>query len=276
MDDPGFDFEAISRANLDSFNISSEFLVGENSDGGGSQQCTHAQVTKVGRDKACTECGCVIEYLDYSFDSKGEDGNRCVYKTGISRMIDDVFSRNGVKVSEWLMDMGDQKYRRVVDTEKVRGKGRDALVAVCLLFCMREIGDKKTVDDIRRTFNVSKKDISTSLHRYYKYFPKDRTSYLNSEDLIKRTLDLQGVSVARYQAPIQRLCWLVKGKSKLINRSTPQSIATSLTFLYLSFRKECQEVIKDKKAFAKRAFISDITIDKILKEICLLFEIDKV
>jgi transcription initiation factor TFIIIB Brf1 subunit/transcription initiation factor TFIIB len=256
---------------VDNWSFHKSFADDSSSEEDDEDVCLHQEIIKIDTEDVCKECGCIVEQLDFSFD-KNDEGNRCQYKTKNARTIDDVFSRNGVQIPEMLMDMGEQKYKVVVNSEKVRGKDRDALVAVCLLFCLRKLGDKKTVDDMRRTFNVSRKKISCSLSKYYRHFPLDRIGYLYPEDLIKRTLELQDVDL-KYTFSIQKLCTIIKGKSKTLNRSTPQSIATTMTYLYLKNRPDIPEEIKDKKLFSKKAFISEITIDKILKEVCSLLGI---
>lgn len=235
--------------------------------------CPHTSFEAGPGGKVCTLCGKIIFGLDYSFD-RNEEGSRCQYRTVTIRSIDDVFHKNTIEISECMMDKVDEKYRAIVKFEKVRGKSRDALVAICLMFCLRREGDNRTLDDMKRMFFVSRKDLSSSLYKYYKIFPEDRTVYLHPEDLVKRILILQNTTLV-YEDSIKKMCTMLKNKSKLINRSTPQSVASAVTFIYLKPRLEKQGKYLDKKEFAKRVFLSEITIDKIVKEITNLFLVDK-
>ena len=177
-DEEDIDIYSIFWSNLDSTNI-----VNEDDD----VECTHEDMISIDGGRVCTLCGVFKCQLDYTFD-KNEEGSRCQYKSSLIRSVDDVFRKNTIEYPDIVLDEVDKKYRAIVKYEKVRGKSRDALIAICLLFCFRHKNDNKTLDDMKRLFSVSRKDLSASLSRYYRIFPEDRTKYLHSEDLVKRTL----------------------------------------------------------------------------------------
>lgn len=243
-----------------------------------SVECLHLERVNVEGGKVCQNCGYFECHLDYSFD-KDQEGGRCHYKQSGVRSVDDVFLKKGLLVPEDILDAVDKKYKMIIKFEKVRSTGRNALVAICYTFCLRERGTNYTLQDISRIFSVPRRDLSSALSKYYRMFEKDRTRYLHPEDLVRRTLVMLGHSeedIEIDEPPIKRLCELVKNKSKLVNRSTPQSVASAVCFLYLSRRAIRRGEVFDKKRFALSVHLSEITIGKIVHEITKIYLSDEI
>jgi translation initiation factor 2B subunit (eIF-2B alpha/beta/delta family) len=59
----------------------------------------------------------------------------------------------------------------------------------------------------------------------------------------------------------------IKNKSSKLNRSRPQSVASSVTYFWIC-KKNMDISLRD---FAKRVELSELTIDKLVKEIELLY-----
>ncbi len=243
------------------------FDEGDESGSEGQGGCEHLTTDVCSGGIVCLDCGLVINKLDYSFD-KTDGNSRCQHRSAQTRGIDDVFLRSGLEIDCKTKDQVDKLYRAVVRREKVRSASRDALVAICYRFHLFKNGDCRPLSDMGKIFGVRRKYLSASLTKYYKVFPQDRVLYARPSDLVKRTLDLQGMDHIHLE-PIQRMCHLVQNKSKKLNRSTPQSIASAMVFIYM--KRHAPQYVTNRKEFARAVFLSEITIDKIVKEIEGLF-----
>jgi len=266
--------------------------------------CNHETVTRSSFGEVCVECGEVVEDLDYSSDHNG-GGTRCQHKPVPGRSVDDVFARNNIHEQSFVLDEVDRLYKTIVKRDKVRSASRDALVAICYRFYLLKNGDYRPVCDLKSIFRVSKKYLSVALTKYYRAFPQDRTIYLYPCDLVKRCIRLHqahhhksanALFCACYQQgtlgalfprgtddecgweelethilSIERMCRLAQNRSKKLNRSTPQSIASAMVYIY--FMRYNPAWIISKKVFAFNMGLSDITVDKIVKEIHRLFEL---
>jgi hypothetical protein len=240
--------------------------------------CPHLFQTKSTMGMVCTDCGLVVSELDYSSEGCSEMGGRCQLRSGYQRSVDDVFIKNNIEVLDSsVLDQVDQKYKTIVTAgDKVRSASRDALIAVCFRFYLMKQGDCRPLSDLQKMFHVSRRYLSTSLTKFYKSFPQERVVYPHPKDLVKRTLLLQNLDVVHLK-PIQRLCELAEGKSKKLNRSTPQSVASAMVFVYLKYQygpsgdSPENRLAGNRKKFAQAVYLSDITIDKLVKEIESLF-----
>lgn len=234
--------------------------------------CDHSSIVNEGGVEICTLCGVIDSFLDYAND-RCEEGNRCIKKYEVTRCIDSVFANKGITMNEIALDTIDSNYKKIVKEGKVRGKSRESLIAICYFFYFRHNKDYRTLDDLTSLFGVTRKDLTSALSRYLKFFPEDRTLYLYPEDLVARALILQGANL-KYEKIIVKLCSFVRNKSKVLNRSTPQSIATALVYLYFDTHQEHRRFVADRREFARKSGLSEITIDKIVKEIRKIFSLD--
>jgi hypothetical protein len=274
--------------------------------------CDHETLTRSSFGTVCVDCGEVVEDLDYSSDHNG-GGNRCQHRPVPGRSVDDVFIRNNIHEQSFVLDEVDRLYKTIVKKDKVRSARRDSLVAICYRFYLLKNGEYIPVCDLKSMFGVPKKYLPAALTRYYLAFPQDRTIYLYPHHLVKRCIRLHQAyhhkvanptlgkprldsrsgfcgcyrdgtllspnpntdcgweSLERCINPIEKMCQLSQNRSKKLNRSTPQAIASAMVYIY--FMRHNPGWLINKKTFALNMGLSDITVDKIVKEIHKLFEL---
>jgi transcription initiation factor TFIIIB Brf1 subunit/transcription initiation factor TFIIB len=236
-------------------------------------ECPHDDVIDDGGQKICCECGLVTDVI--SFDAEwryyganemrgSKDPARCFNAKISPRGIDSAVG--GLPISEAVKKRAEQKYKKIVGEKIVRGLGRKAIVAACVLFAFRELGDIRTSDEVRVLFSLGKKQMSMGLTKYFEKFKEDRTKHIKPEHLIDRIMMLTGVPRSHKPKIIGLLRNVEKG-SRVINRSSPQSVASSIIYLYLCMNSELKDKLgMSKSKFAEKILLSDLTIGKISKE----------
>lgn len=240
------------------------------------EECAHKELTECDGGGVCRECGCQVDILDFqpewryygASDSRSSgDPSRCHRSKESSRGgIDKVFQ--DCKLTNFSISLRkrvEKKYKEVVGENTVRGKGRKAIVAACLLYTLREDLDFRGSDEVRSWFGLEKQDMSEGLTKYHARFPQDRISIIKPSDLVFRIIKMIGVNICHYKY-IKKIAKTLEGVDVTLNRSNPQSVAAAIVYLYLCLcpkLKASMGITKTK--FAKEVGLSDITITKLVK-----------
>ena len=102
--------------------------------------------------------------------------------------------------------------------------------------------------------------------RYIETFPDAKTIYIKPKDLIKWLMKMTGVHKIHYNNII-RIAEFLENSSEILQRSSPQSVASAIIYFYLCLNKEYKDQLNmSKNKFANKALLSDITITKLTKE----------
>lgn len=233
-------------------------------------ECKHDNTIEEDGARICEDCGLQVEMVTYDAewryygDTKGKDPSRCHKVKGNEKTIDKVVEK--LHLPESIKIATEEKYRKVVGETTARGTGRKAIVAACLLHAYRDKDDIRTVDEIRNLFELSKKDISSGLTKYYEKFPEDRVKHIKPGHLIRHIMSLTGIHISHYRG-ILALTQYLDHTSSLLSRSGSQSTAAAIVYLYLCLNPEYKEELGlSKTGFAEKVKLSDITIIKLTKE----------
>lgn len=242
------------------------------------EECPHSERSESdGSTFVCRMCGCEVEMLDFkpewrfygAADNRvSKDPSRCHRSKENTRGgIDKVFQ--DAKLGHLPLSIRkktEQKYKIIVGDETVRGKGRKAIVAACLLFTFRHNGDVRTSDEVRNMFDLSKQEMSDGLTRYLEKFPKDRIEDIKPADLIERVMRLTKVGLEHYKY-VLRIAKCLDGVDATLNRSSPQSVASAILYLYICLTPNVREELGlTKTKFARGVGLSEITVSKLVKK----------
>jgi len=249
------------------------------------EDCKHENSFSADGINICKNCGCEIEELDFqpewrfygaSDNKTTKDPSRChrsreTTKGGIDKVFQD--SRLGY-LNQATRKKTEMKYKQIVGEETVRGKRRKSIVAACLLYTLRDEGDVRTSDEVRKMFcgsngsnaGLTKQEMSEGLRRYHSIFKGDRTQHIKPSDLIRRIMHLTKISSSHYKY-ILRIAKCLEGVDSTLNRSSPQSVASAIVYFYLCLNPKLKtELGLTKTKFAKEVKLSDITISKLVKK----------
>lgn len=223
----------------------------------------------------CTDCHTELEILNFepewryyggSDNRSSRDPSRCSRGRPTSRSLVNLFQELKLNIPNAIRVQVEMKYNTIVGKSTVRGKGRKAIIAACLFYTYQDFGEYRTSDYVRSLFRLKRKDMSGGLTKYYQVFPKARTKHTRPEDLLKWLLTLTGVSQEHYRN-IVHISKYFKGTSRLLTRSSPQSVASAVIYFYLCLHPEYKVKLGlTKNAFAEKALLSDITVSKLVKE----------
>lgn len=225
----------------------------------------------------CKDCGSEIDipnfepewrFYDNSDTSSSKDPSRCHRNRGVDCSISKDFEKHGITVPESIKKQVELKYQKIVGEQTVRGKCRQGILAACLFNTYQDFGEYRTSDYIRKKFDLSKKNMSTGLTRYYEVFVEDRNRNIRSEDLLMWLLTLTGVD-KKYYKNILQISRYLENSSQLLKRSSPQSVAAAVIYFFLCLNPEYKAKLGlTKNKFAEKALLSDITITKLVNEAC--------
>lgn len=241
-----------------------------------TDKCSHEYIEEEGFN-ICINCGIQTDIASFDpewrYYASGGSKNpaRCHQSKTTEKNIDKLVEN--IPITDNVKKLTEQKYKKIVGTKTIRGKGRKAIVAACMFHVYKDLGENRTIDQIREWFNLSKQDISGGLSEYYKTFREDRVRHTEPEDLLRMVLKITGVSIAHYN----EICILLKRlqkMSKILNNSSPMSMASSVVFFYIKTHPEKFNQF-NKKSFSEKVDLSDITITKLAKEICNVLEISE-
>lgn len=247
-----------------------------------NNSCKHEEFFLKDGAQICRLCGFVSDILDFeaewrfygpSDNRSIRDPSRCHRSRETNRGgIDKVFTDCKIQLPMATKSRVEKKYQQIVGGDTVRGKGRKAIVAACLMHDFRDCGDVRTSDEIREMFGLSKQEMADGVTRYQETFPEYRTQHIRPADLILRVMNLTGVHTSHYQKIFQ-IAKCLEGVDQVLNHSSPQSVASAIVYFYLCLFPDVKKELGMTKAkFSSLAKLSDITISKLVKRAAQVLE----
>jgi transcription initiation factor TFIIIB Brf1 subunit/transcription initiation factor TFIIB len=171
-----------------------------------------------------------------------------------------------IKLTEEIKKAAEEKYKEVAQGKTMRGTARRGIIAACVFWALREIGDIRTADQIRQLFDLTKKSFQAGLSKYLEAFPDDRTKHTRPEDLVYGVMNRIQLPSAHLTS-ILKLMKLLSRCSRTMVHSSPQSVTAAVVYLYLCMHSELKESLGiTKTRFATKVALSDITVTKLAKE----------
>ena len=222
----------------------------------------------------CRDCGHEWEMFDFqpewryygSADNRSnKDPARCL-NSQTNKSLDKVYEDLHIDIPQAIKELVKVKYIKVTCGKTFRGRGRKACICICTHFACREFGEIRPIDHFRNQFELTRKDVSDALSKYYEAYPKDRTKHTKPQDLLRWVLMITGIDQEHYRK-IKFIADYFEGSSRLLIRSSPQSVASAIVYFYLCLNPEYKSQLGlTKNVFARNAQLSDITITKLVKE----------
>jgi transcription initiation factor TFIIIB Brf1 subunit/transcription initiation factor TFIIB len=238
--------------------------------------CEHKNLEELEGVDFCTDCG--LELLKISQESEWryycgndsrsiKDPSRCYCikqnVKNINSILDKLHLKGTIRVQIEI------RYKKVVNEQTIRGKNRISVVGVCWFFVRIHNGDFCTIDEIREILKLNKKSMSAALTKYYMAFPEDRDKKIEPKDLIKKIMIKAEIDLGHYDK-IVKLTQSLKDKNNFLEKSTPQSIASAIVYLYMNNTTVNNRICK--KEFSEKVSLSDITITKLANEASKLLD----
>lgn len=234
--------------------------------------CLHKNIVNENGVESCSDCGIEI-YKELSLepewrfygdnDSKhSSDPSRCHIRKIEEKNIYKDIEKYDFPFS--IREYANMAYMEVTDGKIRRGNYRRAIIFACIFNAYKDQGCPKNPEVLREKFELSKKEVSKGL-TYYN---------LNKKNKNKKPIYISPVSfippvMAKFNAnefhieKVNTLYTRIHNRSKLLNRSNPQSVISGLVYYY--FRLIGGNITSLN--FSKMVKLSDITISRISKNI---------
>ena len=238
-------------------------------------ECEHENVIENIGTLMCTDCGTelskVVSYLRdwryYGSDDtrKNSDPNRChIRKIEDKSIFKDVESFG---FSEKIVNLANDIYSQVTKGKIYRGNSRKAIIFGCIFHSIKINGKVYSCESLRTIFNLDKKIILKGLKHVNLNSPKNSNivnRYITPIELVNEYITKFN-HIEEDKQVITDIYEKIKSKSSIINRSRPQSVASSL--IYYHFSKKFGSNNFSIKDFIKKIKLSELTVNKISKEI---------
>jgi hypothetical protein len=240
--------------------------------------CKHENIFDESNVKTCLDCGielsrdisCEKEWRYYGSEDtrKNSDPSRChIRKSEDKSIFKDLDS---LGFPERIIKIANDIYNEVTCGKIYRGNSRKAIVFGCIFQTYKIIGNPKSYDNLRETFNLERKVGLKGLKLVSLNLPKHIniiTKYITPTELIEEIMTKLNTTTQQ-KKEIEELYNKIKNKSPILNRSRPQSIASSIIYYYLS-KQDDNIKIKD---FIKKVKLSELTVNKLIKVIKKILE----
>lgn len=238
--------------------------------------CPHKDVISEHGVSSCIACGMEItkitDWMDDLQDIKTIDNQQyCVRKLKTRSIYDDIQYLN---ISQHIKDIANEIYLSICENTR-RGVTRKGIIFGCIFHAYKMDKNPQTHEKLIEEFKIKKKDALNGLKFIHKNAPKDskvRHYYINVEHIIIEFMTKFGAS-AENKKQIIELYSQIKNTTSMLSRSRPQSVASAIIYYYMT------EVLKknmNMKDYIEIVGLSELTIQKISKEIYRVFELLKI
>ena len=238
-----------------------------------SDVCQHLNFNSDSSNVFCIDCGQELEknifqdkewrYYGQSDTKRLSDPNRVVARKFEDRNIYKDVENMGF--SDKIVHLANQIYIQVTKGQIYRGNSRRSIVFASIFHAFKIQGKPQSHDKLIKIFDLNRKIGLKGLKHVNLNAPKDsiiHTTYITPENLIEDIMD-KFKATREQKDEVIDLYKKIKNKSSKINRSRPQSVASALTYWWIC-HKSMDITLKD---FAKKSDLSELTIDRLSKEI---------
>jgi transcription initiation factor TFIIIB Brf1 subunit/transcription initiation factor TFIIB len=244
-----------------------------------TETCEHLNYTSEGSVIYCIDCGQEVEktiYQDKEWRYYGQTDNKRV--SDPTRVIPRKFEERNIYrdvenmgFSDKIVHTANQIYNQVTKGQIFRGNSRRSIVFASIFHSFKLQGKPQSHDKLIKIFDLNRKIGLKGLKYVNLKAPKDsliHTTYITPENLIEDIMD-KFKATKEHKDEVSELYNKIKNKSSKINRSRPQSVASAITYFWICHRG-LDISLKD---FAKKTDLSELTIDRLAKEISEVLKI---
>jgi transcription initiation factor TFIIIB Brf1 subunit/transcription initiation factor TFIIB len=237
-----------------------------------NHECPHENCREEKGMSVCTDCGKLIKKL-ISRDKEWRNGNtgrnnnnRAVARTTTDRTIYKDVENMGFDNS--VVSLADEIYKDVTNGDTRRANSRKSIVFACIFHAFKLVGRPQSHENLVKPFRITKRVGLKGLKYVNLHAPKNskiRTTYITPINLVEEIMNKFDAS-EQQKDEVKALYISIKNKSSKLNRSRPQSVSSGMIYYWICCKKK-NILLKD---FAKIVGLSELTIDKIAREIRLI------
>ena len=262
--------------NSESDNASNSTPIESSKEEVNQSSCSHINTTNEKGIDVCTDCGEEItkkiehtkEWRYYGqVDSRhSSDPSRVQIRKLEERNIYKDVENMGF--SEKIVSEANKIYFQVTQGQIFRGNSRKSIVFACIFHAYKLSGKPQSHEKLIHVFNLNRKTGLKGLKHVNLHAPKNstiRTTYITPINLVEEIMDKFSATLEQ-KIEVTKLYHQIKNKSSRLNRSRPQSVSSGLIYYWICSRKKGITL----KQFTKKVSLSELTVNKIAKEIAEL------
>jgi len=231
-------------------------------------KCSHLNYKKEKNTWICYDCGEEIPTPESELKTKNSskhvlDPTRCqIRKNEDKNIYKDVEKLN---FHESTIEKANDIFLQVTKKKIYRGNSRKAIIFACIFHAYKLENNPQSPDSLIKIFGLQRKVGLKGLNHVGLNLPKDsqiKNTYITVEDIIKEIL----INFSANQKQIDEVIDIyesIKNKSSILNRSRPQSTGAGVIFYYILLKNKDIRL----KEFSKKVGLSELTIQKMTKEI---------
>ena len=215
----------------------------------------------------CTECFIAIVDDSGSFTGASSSFARCfARKVSDKGIYNDVI---GYGFPNNIIFEANRIYSHVTKGKTCRANNRQGLVFACVFHAFQNSGEPKSFDYINKKFNLQQKVISKGVKRVGLSMAglNIKNTYITATNLNPEIMNMFNATPTQIGEVIAMYSF-IDGKSVLLTRSKPQSVACGVVFYYI--QSTGRKITIDD--FTSKVKLSELTINKIMKEIHRIVE----
>lgn len=237
------------------------------------ETCAHLDIIEEHGVRSCALCGYEVtkevtydkEWRYYGADDTRHtsDPNRCQARKVEERSIFKDVENMGF--SDKVVSLANEIYSQVTRDKIFRGNSRKAIIFACIFHAYKIMGKPQSCDNLQCVFNLDRKNILKGMKHVNLNAPKNsevRSRYITPVEIVEEIMEKLNAN-SDQKKEVVSLYEMIQNKSSILNRSKPQSVAAGLVYYYII--KTGKEV--DIKSYIKTVNLSELTINKIMKEI---------
>lgn len=240
------------------------------------KECPHKNIND--KNNCCEDCGLELsktihfnkEWRYYGhFDNRNiNDPTRChVRKSEDKTIYKDI---SNLSLPDNIIKEANSLYQHVVKDRIYRGNTRKSIIFACIFYAYKKIGNPQSCDMLTSLFNLDRRDglkglKIVSLNSDSTMIKK--STYITPINIINEIMTQFDASPQDKQSVID-LYEQIKGKSEILSRARPQSVAAGLIRYYII--KNDRDISMED--FREKVNLSDLTINRIVREITNIIE----
>jgi len=241
--------------------------------------CEHKNIVYEHNVPICTDCGeefnrKINHEKEWRYYAKKDgkfvsDPNRVTIRKQDERSIYKDVQNMGI--SDNIIFNADKIYNKITKGQIYRGKSRKAVIFACVFHAYRNMGNPQTPENLIKQFKISRKLGLKGLKIVSINAPKDinvHSTSITVEYIIKNIME-QFCGTENQVNEAIKIYKNVKNKSSKLNRSRPRSLSSSIVYYWI-LKNDINISLKE---FSKKVELSELTIQKNIKEIENVFSL---
>lgn len=237
------------------------------------EMCKHEEVVEDKGLKSCIHCGKEVgskvvygkewRYYGNEDTKHTSDPTRCQARKSEEKTIYKDVENMGF--SDKIISIANDIYQQVTKDKIYRGNSRKGIIFACVFHSYKILSKPQSCESLQTVFKLDRKIILKGMKHVNLYAPKNsevRTTYITPVEIVHEIMEKLNANDEQ-KHDVVALYEDIQNKSSILNRSKPQSVAAGLVYYYITKNKK--EI--DIKNYTKIVGLSELTINKIMKEI---------